>query len=185
MSGSRRDAGRRTICAQPRPQAARRSKDTQATSGSRRDAGRRTICAQPRPYAARRSNKLSVITRPWSRLSLAGKILLPLFLLFVLLNVLLIAGWMTGLLPALIDLGGTIVNDNIDIVRFVVAVTAVLLFTVPTAFVIIFMEMKIIAFINSRIGPNRIGPWGTLSSAIHGFKVLAKEDFTPTGADAA
>ena len=53
----------------------------------------------------------------------------------------------------------------------------------PIAFVIIFMEMKFIAFINRRIGPNRIGPWGTLSSVVHGFKVLAKEDFTPTGAD--
>jgi NADH-quinone oxidoreductase subunit H len=49
--------------------------------------------------------------------------------------------------------------------------------------VIIFMEMKIIAFINLRLGPNRVGPWGTLSSVFHGFKVLAKEDYTPTGAD--
>ena len=45
------------------------------------------------------------------------------------------------------------------------------------------MEMKIIAFVNLRVGPNRIGPWGTLSSTIHGLKVLAKEDFTPTGVD--
>jgi len=55
---------------------------------------------------------------------------------------------------------------------------------VPVAFVIIFMEMKVIAFLASRVGPNRTGPWGTLSSVFHGFKVLAKEDFTPTGADA-
>jgi NADH-quinone oxidoreductase subunit H len=57
------------------------------------------------------------------------------------------------------------------------------MFTVPTAFVIIFMEMKIIAFINLRVGPNRVGPWGTLSSVVHGLKVLVKEDYTPTGAD--
>ncbi len=128
---------------------------------------------------------MSVITRPWNRLTLAGKIILPLFLVFVLLNVLLIVLWMTGILPGLLDLGAQLVNDNIDIVRFVLAATAILLFTVPTAFVIIYMEMKIIAFLASRIGPNRIGPWGIFSSAIHGFKVLAKEDFTPTGADAA
>ena len=72
---------------------------------------------------------------------------------------------------------------NIDILRFLVAATAILLFTVPTAFVIIFFEMKIIAFVNLRVGPNRVGPWGTLSSTIHGLKVLAKEDFTPTGVD--
>ena len=76
-----------------------------------------------------------------------------------------------------------LVNANIDIVRFLVAATAILLFTVPMAFMIIFMEMKLIAFVNLRLGPNRTGPWGTLSSTIHGFKVLAKEDFTPTGAD--
>ena len=53
----------------------------------------------------------------------------------------------------------------------------------PVAFLVIFFEMKIIAFVNLRIGPNRIGPWGTLSSVVHGLKVLAKEDFTPTAAD--
>ena len=55
--------------------------------------------------------------------------------------------------------------------------------TVPTAFVIIFMEMKVIALMNLRIGPDRVGPFGTLLSVVHGLKVLAKEDFTPTGAD--
>jgi NADH-quinone oxidoreductase subunit H len=56
---------------------------------------------------------------------------------------------------------------------------------VPVAFVIIFMEMKVIAFLASRVGPNRTGPWGhAVRPSFHGFKVLAKEDFTPTGADA-
>ena len=63
------------------------------------------------------------------------------------------------------------------------AATAVLLFTVPAAFLIIFMELKIIAMMNLRIGPNRTGPWGTLASTVAGLKVLAKEDFTPTGVD--
>jgi NADH-quinone oxidoreductase subunit H len=126
---------------------------------------------------------LSALTRPWNRLTLAGKIILPLLLLLVLLTVGLIAGWLSGIIPALLGLAGTIITDNIGIVRFVLAATAILLFTVPVAFVIIFMEMKIIAFINSRLGPNRVGPWGTLSSVFHGLKVLAKEDYTPTGAD--
>jgi NADH-quinone oxidoreductase subunit H len=127
---------------------------------------------------------VSVITRPWNRLTLAGKIVLPLFLLLILLTVLLLLGWGSGIIPGAIDLGAQVLQANIDIVRFVIAATAILLFTVPTAFVIIFMELKVIAFINSRIGPNRTGPWGTLASVFAGFKVLAKEDFTPTGADA-
>jgi NADH-quinone oxidoreductase subunit H len=128
---------------------------------------------------------VSVITRPWNRLTLAGKIILPLFLLLVLLTVLLIAGWQLGVIPWLIGIGADLVSSNIDIFRFILTATVVLLVTVPVAFVIIFMEMKVIAFLASRIGPNRVGPWGMLSSVFHGFKVLAKEDFTPTGADAA
>jgi len=127
---------------------------------------------------------MSVISRPWNRLSLAGKIILPLLLLLVLLTVGLFVGWQIGLIPGVLDIGAQLINANIDIVRFLLAATAILLVTIPVAFVIIFMEMKVIAFLASRIGPNRTGPWGTLSSVFHGFKVLAKEDFTPTGADA-
>jgi NADH-quinone oxidoreductase subunit H len=126
---------------------------------------------------------MSVLARPWNRLTLAGKILLPLLALFVLLTVLLLIGVATGLIPAVVRFLLELAAANIGIVRFVVAATAILLMTVPTAFVIIYMEMKIIALINLRLGPNRVGPWGTLQSTVHGFKVLAKEDFTPTGVD--
>jgi len=128
---------------------------------------------------------VSVISRPWNRLSLAGKIILPLFLLLIALTVLLLAGWQLGLIPAVIELLAEVVRSNIDIFRFILTATLTLLITIPVAFVIIYMEMKVIAFLAGRIGPNRVGPWGTLSSVFHGFKVLAKEDFTPTGADAA
>jgi NADH-quinone oxidoreductase subunit H len=76
-----------------------------------------------------------------------------------------------------------ILGANLPIVRFVVAVTVVLLMTIPTAFLIIYMEMKVIALMNLRIGPDRVGPFGSLLSVVHGLKVLMKEDFTPTGAD--
>jgi NADH-quinone oxidoreductase subunit H len=67
--------------------------------------------------------------------------------------------------------------------RFVLATTLLLLLTVPTAFIIIQMEMKIIAQLALRYGPNRIGPRGIFQSTIHGFKVLAKEDTVPDQAD--
>jgi NADH-quinone oxidoreductase subunit H len=126
---------------------------------------------------------VSAVTNPWNRLSPSGKVLLPLIALVILGTVGLTVLWVTGVGPWMtewiIDTGAA----NIDILRFFAAATGILLFTVPAAFVIIFMELKIIAAMNLRIGPNRIGPWGTLSSTIHGLKVLAKEDFTPTGAD--
>jgi NADH-quinone oxidoreductase subunit H len=69
--------------------------------------------------------------------------------------------------------------------RFLLATTLLLLLTVPTAFIIIQMEMKIIAQLALRYGPNRIGPKGIFQSTIHGFKVLAKEDAVPDQADRA
>src|SRR5919106_2397379 len=67
--------------------------------------------------------------------------------------------------------------------RFVLATTLLLLLTVPTAFVVIQIELKVIASMNLRLGPNRIGPSGMFQSTIHGFKVLAKEDTVPDQAD--
>jgi len=126
---------------------------------------------------------VTVLTRPWNRLTLAGKVVLPLAALLGVVTVLLLVGVTTGVVPNLVSWLLAILEDNIAVVRFVVAVTAVLLFTVPTAFVIIYLEMKLIALLALRMGPNRQGPWGVLASTLHGFKVLAKEDFTPRGAD--
>ena len=126
---------------------------------------------------------MSSFSDPWRRLTPAGKIVLPLVALLVLGIVAFTALWVVGVGPAIYDLAVDTAEANIGIVRFLVAATGILLFTVPAAFVIIFMELKIIAFMNLRLGPNRVGPWGTLSSTIHGLKVLAKEDFTPTGVD--
>lgn len=69
--------------------------------------------------------------------------------------------------------------------RFVLATTLLLLLTVPTAFVVIQLELKVIALMQLRLGPNRVGPRGLFQSTIHGFKVLAKEDTVPDQADRA
>ena len=121
---------------------------------------------------------MTVIGRSWSRLTLPGKIVFTVVPILLALTI--------ALLAVVILLGPTIVDilaNNLPIVRFVVAATIVLLMTVPTAFLIIYMEMKVIALMNLRIGPDRVGPYGSLLSVVHGLKVLMKEDFTPTGAD--
>jgi len=76
-----------------------------------------------------------------------------------------------------------VVENLLGIVRFVAATTLLLLLTVPTAFVVGQMELKILAQMQLRYGPNRVGPWGMFQSAVHGFKMLAKEDQTPDRAD--
>jgi NADH-quinone oxidoreductase subunit H len=121
---------------------------------------------------------VTTVSRAWGRLTLPGKIVFTVVPALIVLTVVVVA---------LIVLAGPIVLDflvaNLPLVRFVVAATAVLLMSVPTAFLIIYMEMKVIALMNLRIGPDRVGPFGSLLSVVHGLKVLMKEDFTPTGAD--
>ena len=112
-------------------------------------------------------------------MTVLGRVLLPLALLVFIVGPILTVLVALFLGPLLVDL----LSANIDIVRFVVAVTGILLFSIPAAFIIIYMEMKVIALMNLRIGPDRVGPFGSLLSVVHGLKVLMKEDFTPTGAD--
>ncbi len=126
---------------------------------------------------------MSAVSKPWNRLSTPGKIILPLIAVFVALNIALVLLWVSGLLPFVVQASLDALGANVSILRFIIAATVILLVTVPIAFMNIFFEMKLIAFVNLRIGPNRVGPWGTLASVVHGLKVLAKEDFTPTGAD--
>src|SRR4051812_6172320 len=121
---------------------------------------------------------MTVVSKSWNRLTLPGKVIFTAVPLLIVTTVVLVAA-IVLLGPAVLDL----LSKNLPIVRFVVAVTIVLLMTVPTAFLIIYMEMKIIALMNLRIGPDRVGPAGSLLSVVHGLKVLMKEDFTPTGAD--
>src|SRR4051812_37015352 len=46
-----------------------------------------------------------------------------------------------------------------------------------------YVERKIAADIQDRIGPNRVGPIGILQFLADAVKMLAKEDFIPKGAD--
>ncbi|HYC07752.1 MAG TPA: NADH-quinone oxidoreductase subunit H [Candidatus Binatia bacterium] len=120
----------------------------------------------------------AAVGRTWSRLTLTGR--------FLIVTIPLLLALLIPLLVVLLLFGQNILDflqANVALVRFVVAATAILLMTVPTAFLIIFMEMKVIALMNTRIGPDRVGPFGSLLSVVHGLKVLMKEDFTPTGVD--
>ena len=67
----------------------------------------------------------------------------------------------------------------IAIVKVLGAFFALLLVTL----LVVWAERKIIADMQSRIGPNRWGPWGLLQTLADGIKLFFKEDFRPRLAD--
>ena len=48
---------------------------------------------------------------------------------------------------------------------------------------LILLERKIASWVQDRIGPNRVGPWGLLQPIADGLKFIFKEDFKPAGVD--
>src|SRR5436189_4149965 len=44
----------------------------------------------------------------------------------------------------------------------------------------VLIERKISAYIQDRVGPNRVGPWGIWQPLADGMKAFLKEDFTPS-----
>jgi NADH-quinone oxidoreductase subunit H len=121
---------------------------------------------------------MSFATRTWGGMSSRAR-LLAIFIPVAIVAAVVTVGALVLLGPPFLDFLGA----NMPLVRFVVAAVAILMLTVPTAFVLIYLELKVIARMNLRVGPNRIGPWGAAMSVIHGLKVLSKEDFAPTGTD--
>jgi len=59
----------------------------------------------------------------------------------------------------------------------------VFVFLVVTTLVMIWAERRVVARMQSRPGPNRVGPFGLLQSLADGIKLALKEDIIPKAAD--
>ena len=73
-----------------------------------------------------------------------------------------------------------------DLLGFIIICVKVLLVfaaTMLTVLIMIYAERRVSAFMQGRLGPNRVGPQGILQPIADGIKFLMKEDINPAGVD--
>ena len=72
---------------------------------------------------------------------------------------------------------------TLDILLFLAKLGVVFFVILTLAAYLVFAERRILAWIQDRKGPNRVGPWGLLQPLADLIKMLTKEDVRPAAAD--
>lgn len=67
--------------------------------------------------------------------------------------------------------------------EFVLAGIAMILLVVVLAVILVYMERKVAGFMQLRLGPHRVGLWGSMQVFADVFKLLLKESFAPNSVD--
>ncbi len=73
--------------------------------------------------------------------------------------------------------------DFFDLLLIVLRAVAVFVLLLLVTVVNVWAERKVVASMQSRIGPNRAGPWGILQTVADGLKLFFKEQITPKKAE--
>jgi len=80
-------------------------------------------------------------------------------------------------------LGGLLPSWLIYVISFVVNTTIILIVAPVTFMMMTWFERRIVARMQDRLGPNRVGPAGLLQAVADGVKMFTKENITPRAAD--
>ena len=70
-----------------------------------------------------------------------------------------------------------------DLTYTLVVIVAVFAVVMGSVAYLTFLERKISAWVQDRLGPNRVGPWGLLQPIADGLKFFLKEDIIPRHVD--
>jgi NADH-quinone oxidoreductase subunit H len=73
--------------------------------------------------------------------------------------------------------------STVDFWLTILTIVCVLVAILTLCAYLVFVERKISAWMQNRIGPNRVGPWGLLQPAADGLKFVFKEDVIPDHVD--
>lgn len=90
----------------------------------------------------------------------------------------LIAQWLENLL-----LGWGLSPQWVTILMTIIGVAAIAIFVLLVDILLVWVERKVVARFQDRLGPNRLGPFGLIQPIADVIKLLIKEDITPIGAD--
>ena len=89
-----------------------------------------------------------------------------------------IATWLTRLLT-----GWHLTAALATILIYIVGITVLIVFAMTLDIGLVWVERKVVARFQDRLGPNRIGPFGLIQPVADIIKMVIKEDITPDGAD--
>lgn len=76
-----------------------------------------------------------------------------------------------------------LIDLALELGKLILIAVVVLIFMLTAVLYLVLKLRWVIARIQSRLGPNRTGPWGIAQTAADALKLLQKEDVIPRGAD--
>jgi NADH-quinone oxidoreductase subunit H len=89
-----------------------------------------------------------------------------------------IANWMDGVLT-----GWGASPAVVTVVQYAIGIIVLIVFAMVLDIALVWVERKVVARFQDRLGPNRIGPFGLIQPFADIIKLVIKEDTTPAKAD--